>query len=103
MVGLPLVTCKILLAGSEVFSETFGQCRLRHHEHVRASRQGVGHDGAGGEPRCVAMWRVSTVLSLRLPQTCWFELGSCDKSGTFFSDSYLKKRHGNFRELFHFY
>ena len=55
----------MLLAGSEVFSETFDQCGLRHHEHVRASRQGVGHDGAGGEPRCVAMWRVSTVLSVR--------------------------------------
>ena len=29
----------------EVFSETFDQCRLCHHEHVRASNQGVGHDG----------------------------------------------------------
>ena len=99
MVGLPLATCKMLLAGSgeKCSLKRFDQCRLRHHEHVRASRQGAGHDGAGGEPRCVAMWRVSTVLSLRLPQTCWFELGSCDKSGTFSSDSYLKKRHGDFR------
>ena len=44
----------------EVFSETLDQFRLRLDEHVSDSRQVAGHDLAGGGPRCVAQWRVST-------------------------------------------
>ena len=57
--------------------------------------EGAGHDDAGGGPRCVAQWRVSTG-----PR--WFKLGSHDKHGTFFPDLYLKELHGNFRKFLHF-
>ena len=96
MAGMPWVSCTIFITESLVKCSLKGSINSYVRlEHDRASLQSEGHDDASDGPRCVAMWRVRTVVPQRLPQTRWFELVSCHKSGTFVPDTYVKELHCN--------